>query len=192
MRSGFVPAAAAAALITAGAASSVLAADVYDYPPQSYGAPLAAPPPELYTFAGWYFGATAGYSSANFSTSGGSVDASGAVGGGLLGWNWQDGPIAIGLEGDVLAADDFDGDPSLVRRLVREHRRPRAVADRVDALRARAQLVVDGDEALLHLHARLLETDVVDDRRAPDRDEHLVEHHAAFASHTRTRTGVGL
>jgi outer membrane immunogenic protein len=82
-----------------------LAADVYDYPPASYGAPLASPPPQLYSFAGWYFGATAGYGSADFSTSRGDVSAGGAMGGGLLGWNWQEGPIVIGLEGDILAAD---------------------------------------------------------------------------------------
>ena len=57
-------------------------------------------------FAGWWIGGTLGGATANFDFSRSStpVDASGVLGGITGGYNWQSGPIVIGLEGDALAA----------------------------------------------------------------------------------------
>src|SRR5690606_23708575 len=70
--------------------------------------------------------------------------------------------------------DDLGGDDPLVRRLVREERRTGAVADRVHAGDVRPHEVVDDDEAVLGLDARLVEPDIVDDRRAADGDQHAL------------------
>jgi outer membrane immunogenic protein len=66
-----------------------------------------APPPSPEIFAGWWLGGTLGGATANydFSQSAGEIEASGILGGATGGWNWQNGPIVIGLEGDVLAAN---------------------------------------------------------------------------------------
>jgi len=57
-------------------------------------------------FAGWWIGGTLGGAAANFdfSQSSTSIDSSGVLGGITGGWNWQNGPIVIGFEGDALAA----------------------------------------------------------------------------------------
>ena len=47
-------------------------------------------------------------------------------------------------------------------RLMREHRRARDIADRVDALHIRAAEIVDDDRAALRLHAELLEAEILD------------------------------
>jgi hypothetical protein len=73
------------------------------------------------------------------------------------------------------AGDVLDHGDALVRRLVRQQRRLRAVADGVHVLRRRLQVVVHDDEAAVRLHARLVEADVLDDRRAADGDEHDVD-----------------
>src|SRR5690606_12804262 len=90
--------------------------------------------------------------------------------------------VAVGDARDVgvvdavapLPGDDLGRDDALVRRLVREERRTRAVADGLDARDVRAHQVVDDDEALLRLDAGLLQSDVLDDRRAADRREHAL------------------
>jgi outer membrane immunogenic protein len=58
-------------------------------------------------FAGWWVGATigGGASSIDFSEATKNIDGGGALGGVTGGWNWQDGPIVIGLEGDVVGSD---------------------------------------------------------------------------------------
>jgi outer membrane immunogenic protein len=95
-----------AAALAAGAAVStpVLSADVIN----------AGPPPLLYEtppvtqdlFAGWWIGGTLGGATGNFdfSQSSATIDTSGVLGGVIGGYNWQNGPIVIGLEGDVLGA----------------------------------------------------------------------------------------
>jgi outer membrane immunogenic protein len=95
-----------AAALAAGAAVStpVLSADVIN----------AGPPPLLYEtppvtqdlFAGWWIGGTLGGATGNFdfSPSSATIDTSGVLGGVIGGYNWQNGPIVIGLEGDVLGA----------------------------------------------------------------------------------------
>jgi outer membrane immunogenic protein len=95
-----------AAALAAGAAvsSPVLSADVIN----------AGPPPLLYEtppaaqdlFAGWWIGGTLGGATGNFdfSQSSTAIESSGVLGGITGGYNWQNGPIVIGLEGDVLGA----------------------------------------------------------------------------------------
>jgi len=96
-----------AAVLTAGAAvsSPVLAADIINQGP----APLLyeTPPQQSQNlFAGWWLGGTLGGAAANFdfSQSSDSIDANGMLGGVIGGYNWQNGPIVIGLEGDILGA----------------------------------------------------------------------------------------
>jgi len=95
-----------ATALAAGAAvsSPVLSADVIN----------AGPPPLLYEtppaaqdlFAGWWIGGTLGGATGNFdfSQSSAAIESSGVLGGITAGYNWQSGPIVIGLEGDALAA----------------------------------------------------------------------------------------
>jgi outer membrane immunogenic protein len=96
-----------AAALTAGAAvsSPVLSADIINSGPP----PVLeeAPPPESPNlFAGWWIGGTLGGATAKFDFSQASspIDASGVLGGVTGGYNWQNGPLVLGLEGDALAA----------------------------------------------------------------------------------------
>ena len=98
---------AVAAVLMVGAAAPGVAqaADVYNAPPPpAFDVP---PPPPQDLFAGWFIGATLGGATADFdfSETSGVIDASGFLGGVTGGYNWQNGPIVIGLEGDVLASD---------------------------------------------------------------------------------------
>ena len=96
-----------AVVLVAGAtaASPVLSADMLPAgPPIVYD---AGPPPPMELFAGWWLGATlgGGTSTIDFSDAKDNIAGSGILGGVIGGWNWQNGPIVIGLEGDVIAAD---------------------------------------------------------------------------------------
>jgi outer membrane immunogenic protein len=96
---------AAALLASAAVSSPVLSADVINAGPP----PLleeAPPPVSPALFAGWWIGGTLGGATANFdfSQSSTAVESSGVLGGITGGYNWQNGPIVIGLEGDLLAA----------------------------------------------------------------------------------------
>lgn len=108
MRTRLIKAAALAAILTASAAASsaLHAADLYGGPPPQplYDAP---PPAEQHLFEGWWIGGTIGGATADFDFSANNTDiaTSGILGGVTGGWNWRDGPIVIGLEGDVVAAD---------------------------------------------------------------------------------------
>ena len=107
MRTRFDQAVALAAVLTASAAvsSPVLGADVINQGPAPllYETPPSASPD---LFAGWWIGGTLGGATANFdfSRSSDTIDGSGVLGGVTGGYNWQNGPIVIGLEGDVLGA----------------------------------------------------------------------------------------
>lgn len=96
----------AAALAASAAVSSpVLSADVINAGPP----PLleeAPPPVSPNLFAGWWIGGTLGGAtgSFDFSQSSAAIESSGVLGGITGGYNWQNGPIVIGLEGDVLGA----------------------------------------------------------------------------------------
>src|SRR5262245_52180789 len=77
--------------------------------------------------------------------------------------------------------------------LVREHRRTRDVADRVDPLRRRLHLLVDLDEAAFsELDAGFLESDVFDVGRTAGRDENDVALHLLLltAGFDRQRNGI--
>ncbi len=106
MRTRFHRAVTLAAMGLAGAAvsSPVLGADMLPGgPPPIYE---AGPPPSSELFAGWWLGATLGGGTytTDFSEAKDNIDGGGILGGGIGGWNWQNGPIVIGLEGDVVAA----------------------------------------------------------------------------------------
>src|SRR5581483_8847020 len=80
----------------------------------------------------------------------------------------------------IAAGRVLRGDPGLVLPDVREHGDAGDVADRVDAVR-RAQPVVDLDPALRDLEPELLQTEPLDGRLPPRRDEQALglEHLAA-------------
>ena len=63
----------------------------------------------------------------------------------------DDGGDGAHVELGLVAGDDLGDDLGLLGRLVREHRLPGDVADRVDAGHVGAQLLVDGDEAALSI-----------------------------------------
>jgi outer membrane immunogenic protein len=120
LRTRFDRALAFAVALVAGATASgdVFAADVINAapPPLVYEAPpLAAP----LLFAGWWIGGTLGgaTSTFDFSQSNAPIDASGMLGGITGGYNWQNGPVVLGFEGDLLAAGvngsgHFSGSPN--------------------------------------------------------------------------------
>ena len=93
--------------------------------------------------------------------------------------------IAIGAARDlqlvhrmrVLAGDRLDTDDALVLGLVRKHRRSGHVADRVDAGNVRPADLVDDDHALLDLHAKLLEPEILDIADHPDGGDHPLGGH---------------
>lgn len=92
-------------MASAAVSSPVLSADVINAGPP----PLieeAPPPVSPYLFAGWWIGGTLGGATSNFdfSQSSDTINASGVLGGITGGYNWQNGPIVLGFEGDVLAA----------------------------------------------------------------------------------------
>ncbi|MEM7399621.1 MAG: outer membrane beta-barrel protein [Pseudomonadota bacterium] len=64
------------------------------------------------TFEGWWLGATVGGSTVNYSTSPGSFDSDGFIGGVIGGFSWQHGPFVIGLEADFMGTD-IDGSGSV-------------------------------------------------------------------------------
>jgi outer membrane immunogenic protein len=89
-------AAGAAAVAAAGGAQAADMAMPYKAPPLE---PAAA------SWAGWYVGVNAGaaWQHANTTSPYGQAitDVSGFIGGGQLGYNWQDGNFVYGLEGDI-------------------------------------------------------------------------------------------
>lgn len=107
MRTRFDRAVTFVAVLTASAAAStpVLSADIVNGgpPPLLYETP---PPLAPNLFAGWWIGGTLGGATANFDFSAKNADigASGVLGGLTGGWNWQNGPVVLGFEGDALAA----------------------------------------------------------------------------------------
>jgi outer membrane immunogenic protein len=107
LRTRFDQAVVFAVVLAAGAAGSSLglSADVINHGP----APLlyeTPPPAAPDLFAGWWIGGTLGGATANFdfSKSSDTIDGGGVLGGIIGGYNWQNGPIVIGLEGDALGA----------------------------------------------------------------------------------------
>src|SRR5206468_706291 len=90
---------------------------------------------------------------------------SGLLGGGLREADRGDLRAAIGAAGDqplvhrmrMEALDRFDADDALVLGLVREHRRARDVADRIDARHVGAAEIVDHDGAAIGLDPELFE-----------------------------------
>ncbi|MGH6866706.1 MAG: outer membrane protein [Methyloceanibacter sp.] len=99
-----------AAVLTAGATASSPAssADIYGETAPYYDAAPVVPPQDV--FEGWWLGGTIGGASVSydFSPASSDISTSGVVGGLIGGWSWQSGPIVLGIEGDVLAAD-IDG-----------------------------------------------------------------------------------
>jgi hypothetical protein len=76
----------------------------------------------------------------------------------------------------LLPGGHFRRQLCLVGRLVRQHRLPDDVADRVDVRQVGAHLPVDLDEAAIaDLHAGLVGVDGLAVGRAADRDQHAVE-----------------
>jgi outer membrane immunogenic protein len=105
MRTRLYQAVALAAVLTAGATASSPAhsGGLYGIPPH-YG---GVPGPSEDVFEGWWLGGTIGGAtvSYDFSLAPGPISSSGALGGVIGGWNWQQGPFVLGVEGDFLATD---------------------------------------------------------------------------------------
>jgi outer membrane immunogenic protein len=94
---------ASAALL--GLTGAAFAADL----PTRKAAPEYTPPPPLFTWTGFYIGGYAGggFGTAHWTdlpfpgfTNGSHIDPSGFVGGGLIGYNFQMGPLVFGIEGE--------------------------------------------------------------------------------------------
>src|SRR5581483_12279974 len=82
---------------------------------------------------------------------------------------------ATRVDDRVLAQGVLGGDLALAERGVRELPVAGAVADRVDVRHGRAAVLVGGDAlAAVELDADRLQPEALDERRAPDRDEHEV------------------
>jgi outer membrane immunogenic protein len=94
-----------AAVIAAGVPISTpaLSADLLPGAPVYADAPL----PAQNVFEGWWLGGTLGGATVNydFSPANGTIDSSGILGGGVGGYSWQTGPVVVGIEGDIMAAD---------------------------------------------------------------------------------------
>jgi outer membrane immunogenic protein len=102
-----------ALLLATGCAVPAQAQSLYDGsgPVYDTGSPMRGG-----LFDGWWLGGTIGgaTSSTRFSGTHSDISGSGLIGGVTGGYNWQNGPIVIGLEGDVLTGEDegnqhFDG-----------------------------------------------------------------------------------
>ena len=97
---------------------------------------------------------------------------------------------AIGAAGDeqlvhrmrMQALDRLDADHAFMLGLVREHRRPRDVADGVDAGHIGPAHAVDHDGAAIGLHAELFETEILDIADDADRRNHPVDGHRLRAA----------
>jgi outer membrane immunogenic protein len=82
-------------------AASASAADL----PRRYGPPVQQQPAfvaPMYNWTGFYLGINGGgaWGESSWSSTG-SFDVSGALIGGTIGYNWQNGPWVLGLEGDI-------------------------------------------------------------------------------------------
>ena len=72
------------------------------------------------------------------------------------------------------AGDLFDADHRLVLGLVREHRRPGDIADRIEAGDVGLAIAVDDDGAAVGLHAERFEAEVLDIALHADGRDHAV------------------
>ena len=90
------------ATLTAVSLGAATAADLPRGPQPYYGAPMSP----VYNWAGFYAGLNVGYEWGRVTNTPGSP--SGLVGGGQLGYNWQNGQFVFGVETDlqVTGADD--------------------------------------------------------------------------------------
>ena len=70
-------------------------------------APIVAP---AITWTGFYLGANVGYGWADVGVSGASSNLTGVIGGGQIGYNWQTGPLVIGIEGDFQGSGESRSD----------------------------------------------------------------------------------
>ena len=101
------------------AASVSIAARAADLPSRTPPPSFLAPAP-VATWAGFYAGSIYGWGFAQVTsrqTASSSVSLNGQTGGGLIGSNWQSGPLVYGLEGDItlhLIRGDMAGVPGLV------------------------------------------------------------------------------
>jgi outer membrane immunogenic protein len=101
-----------AATVLSLAASSAFAADL---PRKAYRPVTPAP---VMTWTGFYAGLNAGYGWADVSIDNGpGSDLDGFVGGGQIGYNWQTGPLVIGLEGDFQGSGQSDSASGVVAGL---------------------------------------------------------------------------
>lgn len=81
------------------------AADAIEAPPEP---PVSAAPIELApvaTWSGFYGGAALGYTWGTFDSTAGNINANGISGLGFVGYNFQDGPVVYGVEGDLGYSD---------------------------------------------------------------------------------------
>src|SRR5579864_1284155 len=89
----------------------------------------------------------------------------------------NDGGNRVGLECNLVAGDGFNGDTSLVRRLMSQHGLAHDVADGIDGRIVRLQLFVDLNEAAgPNPNLSLLQTRNFRIWLAADRDQHSIEY----------------
>lgn len=75
-------------------------------------APVYMPP--AWTWTGFYVGPNLGYAWGNTSAGGISSNLTGVIGGGQLGYNWQTGPLVLGVEGDFQGSSQSRDDTGVI------------------------------------------------------------------------------
>src|SRR5207244_11258541 len=91
--------------------------------------------------------------------------------------------IAIGTAGNeilvrgvrIQALDGLDADHALMLGLVREHRRPRDVADGIDPGHIGLAVAVDHDDSAIGFNTNFFQAQILDIADHPDRRNHPLE-----------------
>jgi outer membrane immunogenic protein len=101
-----------ASAAVAASASLASAADLSVRRQQTTAAPIIVPP--ALTWTGFYVGANVGYGWSSGSDPSFTSDLNGVIGGGQLGYNWQTGPLVIGIEGDFQGSGQHRSDTGTI------------------------------------------------------------------------------
>ena len=98
-----------AAVALAALSSTAFAADLPVKAPQRMMTEESA-----VNWTGLYLGANVGYGWASVGTALGSNDLNGIIGGGQIGYNWQTGPLVLGIEGDFQGSGESRSDSGTI------------------------------------------------------------------------------
>lgn len=68
----------------------------------------------VFSWTGFYLGANVGYGWASDGATGFSSDLNGVIGGGQIGYNWQTGPLVLGIEADIQGSGQHHSDTGVI------------------------------------------------------------------------------